>query len=203
LDNVQYNWTVYSLSMPRTRGPGQRAGLDRATVIDAARAVLTDAGYAGLTMRGLAGRLGVAPNALYSHVGGKTELVDLVLDDVLGEVTVPDEVSVHRDPLAAVRSIMTASFDVLLAHTDLMPHFLARQGARGEHAVRLGEVTLDALVRAGVESGDADETLRVLIVTTVGFAAFAPADGPLPADEIRASYLRALDWLLASAVNDR
>jgi AcrR family transcriptional regulator len=194
---------MYSLSMPTTRGPGQRAGLDRTTVVGAARSVLADAGYAGLTMRGLARHLGVAPNALYSHVGDKTELVDLVLDDVLGEVTVPDEVSVHRDPLAAVRSIMTASFDVLLEHTDLMPHFLARQGARGDHAVRLGEVTLDALSRAGVEAADAEETLRVLIVTTVGFAAFAPAGGPVPPDQIRASYLRALDWLLASAVNDR
>ena len=114
--------------MPTTRGPGQRAGLDRATVVGGrARRPGRRGVTPGLTMRGLARHLGVAPNALYSHVGDKTELVDLVLDDVLGEVTVPDEVSVHRDPLAAVRSIMTASFDVLLEHTGLMPHFLARQ----------------------------------------------------------------------------
>jgi TetR/AcrR family tetracycline transcriptional repressor len=189
--------------MPSTRGPGQRAGLDRAAVVVAAREVLAEKGYSGLTMRGLATALGVAPNALYSHVGDKTELVDLVLDDVLGEVEVPDEIALHRDPVAAVRRIMATSFEVLLAHADLMPHFLARQGARGANAGRLGEVTLDALRRAGVASADARETLRVLIVTTVGFAAFAPQDGPVPAEEIRASYLRALDWLLASAVNDR
>jgi AcrR family transcriptional regulator len=189
--------------MPHSRGPGQRAGLSRAAVVSAARSALAEQGYAGLTMRGLATRLEVAPNALYSHVGGKSELVDLVLDDVLGEVSVPDDDAVRADPVAAVRAIMVRSFDVLLAHTDLMPHFLARQGARGAHAVRLGEVTLDALDRAGVPAADAREALRVLIVTTVGFAAVAPAGGPVPAEEIRQSYLRALDWLLASAVNDR
>jgi AcrR family transcriptional regulator len=189
--------------MPHSRGPGQRAGLSREAVVGAARAALAERGYAGLTMRGLAARLEVAPNALYSHVGDKAELLDLVLDDVLAEVTVPDDTAVRKDPIAAVRAIMTASFDVLLRHTDLMPHFLARQGARGANAARLGEVTLDALERAGVGPTDAREALRVLIVTTVGFAAFAPAGGPVPAEDIRASYLRALEWLLASAVNDR
>ena len=65
------------------RGPGQRAGLTRAAVLDTAHALLAEDGLDALTMRALARRLGVAPNALYSHVPGKTELVDALLDDRL------------------------------------------------------------------------------------------------------------------------
>jgi AcrR family transcriptional regulator len=151
----------------------------------------------GLTMRGVAARLGVAPNALYSHVAGKTDLVDLVLDDVLGGVPVPDDSAIAAAPTMAVRRVMQDSYDVLLAHADLMPTFLARQGARGDNAQRLGMVTLAALARAGVPDDVAGEALRVLIVNTIGFAALATDGGPLPEAELRANYARALDWLIA------
>ena len=178
------------------RTPGRRAGLGREQVLEAARALLTERGSAGLTMRALAARLGVAPNALYSHVADKTELVDLVLDDVLGGVPLPAAGTADADPVGAVRAVMLGSYDVLVNQADLMPHFLARQGARGERAVRLGEVTLDALERAGVPGERGREALRVLIVNTIGFAAFSAEGGLLPAAEVRANYERALDWLL-------
>jgi AcrR family transcriptional regulator len=41
-------------------------------------------------MRTLARRLGVAPNAVYSHVASKADLLDALLDDLLAEVTPPD-----------------------------------------------------------------------------------------------------------------
>ena len=184
------------LPTPR-RTPGRRAGLTREQVLGAARALLAEEGSAGLTMRALAARLGVAPNTLYSHVADKTELVDLVLDDVLGGVPLPAAGTAEADPVGAVRAVMLASYDVLVTHADLMPHFLARQGARGERAVRLGEVTLDALERAGVAGQRGRDALRVLIVNTIGFAAFSAGGGVLPAAEVRATHERALDWLLA------
>jgi TetR/AcrR family tetracycline transcriptional repressor len=184
------------LPTPR-RTPGRRAGLGREQVLEAARALLAEKGSAGLTMRALAARLGVAPNTLYSHVADKTQLVDLVLDDVLGGVPLPAAGAAEADPVGAVRAVMLASYDVLVTHADLMPHFLARQGARGERAVRLGEVTLDALERAGVAGRQGRDALRVLIVNTIGFAAFSAGGGVLPAAEVRATHERALDWLLA------
>ena len=106
--------------------------------------------------------------------------------------------------MESVRELMLASYDVLLAHGDLVPQFLARQGARGELARRLGEVTMDALGRAGLDEPSAAAAMRVLIVNTIGFAAFSAggssADGPLEAAEVRSNYEQALDWLLASVV---
>jgi AcrR family transcriptional regulator len=53
-------------------------------------------------MRAVARRLGVAPNALYSHIEGKPALVDAVLDDVIGEIPLPDPGLSARDGVAAI-----------------------------------------------------------------------------------------------------
>jgi TetR/AcrR family transcriptional regulator, tetracycline repressor protein len=179
------------------RSPGQRAGLSRGRVLAAARELLAEEGLAALTMRGLASRLGVAPNALYSHVDSKTALVDAVLDDVLGEVVAPAPDT--PDPVAGLHALMASTYEVLLAHPDLVPVYLARQGARGPNARGLGDTMLVLLARAGVEGQPAIEALRVLIVYTIGFAAFdrPRADAAVPAAELAGNFDRGLRWLLA------
>ena len=60
------------------RPPGAAgAGLSRNQVLDAALQIAETEGIERLTIRGLAGKLGVAPTAIYWHVGGKDELVNL------------------------------------------------------------------------------------------------------------------------------
>jgi TetR/AcrR family transcriptional regulator, tetracycline repressor protein len=186
----------------RARAPGQRAGLSRDRVLAAAHELLADGGLGALTMRALAERLGVRPNALYSHVSSKTELIDAVLDDVLAEVESPPPDT--DDASAGLYALMASTYDVLLRHPDLVPLYVARQGARGPNAQRLGEVMLALLERGGVTGRRALDARRVLIVYTIGFAGFATrppfegiGDRPLSADEIRANFDAGLGWLLA------
>jgi TetR/AcrR family tetracycline transcriptional repressor len=181
------------------RGPGQRAGLSRDRVLDAATDLLAERGT--VTMRAVAQRLGVAPNALYSHVADKTELVDGVLDRVLGQVDAPT-FETGDDPGDAMHRVMTSTHDVLIRHPQLVPVFLARQGARGENAQRLGAVMLEHLAAAGITGGAAREALRVLIVYTIGFAAFdgAPDERPLPGPELRGTFDRGLRWLITGII---
>lgn len=151
-------------------------------MLAAARDLIAADGAGALSMRALARRLAVAPNALYSHVADKTDLLDQLLDDLLAAVEVPDG--------STPESIMTSTYRTLTAHPELIPLFLQRQGARGPNAVRLGEI-LDALLEdAGV--ADVPDARRVLIVHAIGFAAFAGG-----ADErTAASFTRSLHWLL-------
>lgn len=166
------------------RTPGQRAGLSRERVLAAALEVLTERGFPALTMRAVADRLGVAPNAIYSHVADKTDLLDAVLDEVLAAV----------DGTAGLHRLMASTYDVLLAHPDLVPHYLARQGARGPQAEHLGDVMLEALAGAGVTGDAAREALRVLIIYTIGFAAYTV---PLAdAADLRRNFDTGLRWLL-------
>ncbi len=198
---VQYSWTMYNLLVPDRRAPGQRAGLTQEAVRAAARDVLADGGLDSLTMRTLARRLGVAPNALYSHVASKAELVDDLLDDVLAGVEEPP-VDIE-DPVAGLHRLLASTYEVLTAHGELVPLYLARQGARGPNARRLGETMIALLARDGVEGPPAEEALRVLVVYAIGFAAFAThppleagAVGPLTPDETRANFANGLRWLL-------
>lgn len=172
-------------------------------VLDAARQLLAEDGLDGLTMRALARRLDVAPNALYSHVPTKTALIDDILDDVLSVVAIPEPDA--SDWQAGLRTMMSSTHRVLLDHAELVPLYLARQGARGPNAQRLGEVMLSLLRRGGVAGPSAREAQRALIVHAIGSAAFTSrrpleggtgdTKGPSRTEMIR-TFERSLTWLL-------
>lgn len=190
------------MSNPATpRLPGQRAGLDRSQVLAAAFELVARAGVEGLTMRALAAQLGVSPNALYSHVADKDALVDAVLDELLAQVEAPT--STGGDPIEGLFDLMASTYHVLVGHPDLVSLYLARQGARGPNAQHLGQVMLALLRRAGATGPAAETALKVLVIHTIGFAAFTTAN-PLDADDPAfratpdtASFHRSLRWLLA------
>jgi TetR/AcrR family tetracycline transcriptional repressor len=184
------------------RGPGQRAGLTRAAVLDAARELLAAGGAEAVTMRAVARRLAVAPNALYSHVPSKTALLDDLLDDLLAAVHSPSpDVD---DPVAGLEKLMRSTYSALTSHPLLVPIYVQRQGARGPNAVRLGSVMDALLTRAGVRRSRIAEARRALIIHTIGFAAFSTGadsasspERPLPATELARNHAHSLRWLLA------
>ena len=69
-------------------GP-RRARLNRDRVLLAGVALADGAGIEGLSMRKLAEELGVVPMALYKHVASKEELLDGMIDIVVGEIDPP------------------------------------------------------------------------------------------------------------------
>lgn len=183
------------------RAPGQRAGLTHDAVIAAAREVLDERGADGLSMRAVATRLGVAPNALYSHVAHRTALVDALLDDRLAALDPPRP---DAEPAAGLRAVMLDTYDLLADHPGLVPLYLARQGARGPHARALGDAMLVLLARAGVTGEPAGRAVRALIVHTLGYAALATVDAPTMAPpELRADVVVTLGWLIAGILEHR
>lgn len=183
------------------RGPGHRAGLSRSAVLDAARELLEQGGGSAVSIRAVARRLGVAPNAIYSYVDGAASLVDGVLDDLLGEVAVP---AAGRPAPAALVELLLASYDLLVRHGSLVSLYLARQGARGPNAVRLGAIMDELLSAAGVARDTAADARRVLLVQLMGCAAFAESsagpDAGIDAAHARALFTRSLEWLLAGLI---
>jgi len=67
----------------------RRAPLSRDRVLRAAVARADKAGIESLSMRRLAEELGVVPMALYRHVANKEELLDGMIDVVVGEIDPP------------------------------------------------------------------------------------------------------------------
>lgn len=164
------------------RAPGQRAGLTAETILAEARLIIEQKGVEHLTMRTIAGRLGVAPNALYGHFANKSALVEAVLDSLLVEVAFPDLDQVAwRDGLAV---LMQSTRRFLLLHADLLPEYLSRP-TRGPNAIRLGEATLDLLSRAGLEGEAAADALQILLTYTFGFAAQEAPRLPDPEGDVQ------------------
>jgi AcrR family transcriptional regulator len=72
-----------------TRGPGRPATITRVDVIGAASRLAREVGLDRFTMGQLADELGVAPMTAYHHVANRTELVQLVVEDLLYRVDIP------------------------------------------------------------------------------------------------------------------
>jgi TetR/AcrR family transcriptional regulator, tetracycline repressor protein len=180
------------------RTPGQRAGLTRDAVLATGRAALAEGGVDALSMRRLASRLGVAPNALYSHVSSRDDLIDALLDDTLNEVRAPDPD--HGDWRRGIETMMRRTYDALVAHPDLVPLYVARRGARGPRAVELGEQMLAMLARGGIEGDAGRQAMRALIIHTIGFAAFGAQEplreSTLTPKAVEQHFVQSLRWLL-------
>lgn len=195
---------------PSRRAPGQRAGLTRDAVLEVARTTLAEDGLGKLSMRRLAQRLDVAPNALYSHVTSRDDLIDALLDDTLAEVNAPDPT--RGDWRKGIETTMRRTYDVLLTHPDLVPLYVARRGARGPNAIALGDRMLTMLARGGIDGPQAQEALRTLIVHTIGFAAFAafavgdpltPNESNLTPKSLEHLFAKSLRWLLDGIAAER
>jgi TetR/AcrR family tetracycline transcriptional repressor len=159
--------------------------------------LLAEGGASALSMRAVAARLGVVPNALYNHVRNKAELVDAMLDEALGDVHVLAEGA----PRHVLVAIMVETYDALARRRELIPLYLERQGARGVNAVALGEEMDEALRRLGADGAMATRVRHVLIVQVIGFAAYGNA-APDKARN-RSAFIDSLTWALDGALPQR
>ena len=92
----------------------RRTRLNRDRVLRAAVALADEAGIEALSMRKLAEELGVVPMALYKHVASKEELLDGMVDIVIGEVGPPAggaswKSAIRQRILSARRSLQPGS----------------------------------------------------------------------------------------------
>ncbi len=91
----------------------RRVRLSRDRVLRAGVALADDAGIESLSMRKLAQELSVVPMALYKHVANKEELLDGMVDVVVGEIDPPVR---GTDWKSAVRQRILSARRALLRH---------------------------------------------------------------------------------------
>jgi TetR/AcrR family tetracycline transcriptional repressor len=146
----------------------QRGFLSRELIIREALALLDEHGTGALSMRRLADRLGVAPNALYTHVRGKADLVDGLIDQVYAGLDLdPDPTGDWTERLAAISHAVRAQ---LLAHPAVVPLTLQQPGL-GPNGLRLGEAIYRILRAAGFPDQAVVGTVYALLTYILGFVA--------------------------------
>lgn len=164
----------------------RHAGLERDDVIDAALALVEAGGPEALTMRKLASELGVAPTAIYWHVGNRDALVLAVIQrqaerqagsPVRGRAPRQRIVSAGRNIWSSAR-----------AHRNVTA--LASQAGVTTLLELPLEVTLVAeLEAAGVRGPAARDALRTILACIAGFLVVAwRREQDIP-DEVRAPSL--------------
>lgn len=116
-------------------------------ILTAAREVLEADGLDAFTMRAVAQRLGTGVASLYRHVRSRQELLDLLVDEALAGVVLPDRALPWRERLTRLAHAVR---DVLLSQRDL-PRVAMTSSTVSPHSRRIAEEVLDALVAAGCD----------------------------------------------------
>lgn len=80
-------------------------GLSQDRIVAAAVELLDAEGLEALSMRTLAARMDTRATSLYRHVANKDELIELVVDEVYGEMEVPSSGPWRSSTAAAARSL--------------------------------------------------------------------------------------------------
>jgi AcrR family transcriptional regulator len=154
---------------PRDR-PG-RSGLTVAAIVAAAIRLADADGLEALSMRAIAGDLGVGTMSLYTHVPGKPALIELMVDTVAGQVYAgPDQPSARQgDWRTALAFIARRNWDGYLRH----PWLLAVPAGRpvlGPNISRKYESELRPLNGIGLSDIEMDSVLTLLLVHAEGMA---------------------------------
>jgi AcrR family transcriptional regulator len=139
-------------------------------ILDAAEDVARQ-GFEALTMRSVAAHLKAAPMALYNHFADKEELVDALLDRVLGRFEPPPGTGDWADDLKA---FARAHRKVLTDHPWAVAPLFSHP-TPGMSAVHVGEHAL-AIIRRGVVTNDeAVAIFSGVIALNYGWSSFTAA----------------------------
>ena len=159
------------------RGPAPSLDVDR--IVAAASRVADADGLGAVSMRRVAAELGVPAMTLYSHVPGKGELVDLMLDAALGELYPDEHAPTSGNWRARVESVARANRQLFLRH----PWAVALGSPLpGPHRMRKYEIELRAVDGMGLSEVQMD-----LVVTLVdGFVRGSVGSSPGSAGPARA-----------------
>lgn len=138
-------------SDPGASKPRARVALSRDAIVAAAVSLVDESGPDALTMRAVADRLGCGVMSLYRHVADRDELLDLVLEAMAGDVSLPH---LEGDWRVDLSSIARAIRGQLLRRPHLTVLLTSRAG-RGRAELPGLELTLGVLRSAGFTPGEA------------------------------------------------
>jgi AcrR family transcriptional regulator len=143
----------------------RRAPLTRERVLRAAVELADRDGIEALSMRKLGQELGVEAMALYRHVRNKDDLLDGLVETVVGEIELPYP---SKDWKAAMRALVRSSRQVMLSH-PWAPRVIIDRPTVGPATLRHIDAVLGILSAGGFTIDMAHHALHVLGSRILGF----------------------------------
>jgi AcrR family transcriptional regulator len=169
--------------MPKrpARGRPRSPVLGNEKILHAALRLADERGIDALSMRTIAGKLGVEAMSLYNHVANKDDILDGIVDLVIAEIRAP---AAGGDWKASLRQWALSSHEVLLRHPWAAVLIESRPTLS---AVRLkyGDSVLGALRSAGFTVDTAYQAFLTLDSFIYGFT-LQEVSWPYPASDVPA-----------------
>ncbi|OZD60693.1 TetR/AcrR family transcriptional regulator [Rhodococcus sp. 06-1460-1B] len=148
-----------------------RTGLSVDAIVDAAIEMADANGLESVSMRNVAEHLGVGAMSLYTHVPGRQELTDLMIDrslaDLYAHVDEPASVSGGWRP--ALRFVAERNWQLYQRHSWLLDAVGARP-VLGPHTNDKYEAELRTLVGTGLGDVEIDSVLTLVLTHVAGTA---------------------------------
>lgn len=144
--------------------------------VRAALDIIDEQGLAGLTTRTLGERLGVHGTAVYRHFASIDELVDAVLNEVMGQIANAPETG-QGTPRERLTATMIATRRAFAEHPNIIVPFLSSSGLfpRGSEITHRVLADLGAM---GLRDRELAEALQMLESYLIGSIAFDFAGAP-------------------------
>ncbi len=142
----------------RAHNGERRETVNRERVLRTAMALADERGIDALTMRELAGRLGVEAASLYNHVSGKDDLLVGMADLVIAEIELPPEATDWRDAMR--RRAMSAR--ALFARHPWAAAFIDTRMQVQPSGLAYADRVLGTLIRAGLSPAVAGNAFLAL-----------------------------------------
>ncbi len=162
--------------MPRTRPATDarsrrpRSSLTIEAILDAAEAVAQE-GFDLLTIRAVANELEASPMGLYRYFSTKEELVDALLNRVLGRIVLQPEGSSWIQDLR----LFAEHHHALLTRHPWAIAPLIRNPYPGPNVLPIGEHALSILARGGMKGDEAVAAFSAVIALNYGWSSFVLA----------------------------
>jgi AcrR family transcriptional regulator len=162
-------------------------------ILDAALDLLDEGGTAAASVRSIAARVGVAPNAVYTYFPNKAAVLQGVVERILGEVEHDAVFDAARPWRERVESLALHLRQRVLAHPAAVP-LMVGGPMDGRNALTLNEQLLGLLCDAGLTLPDAARASYLIVVYVFGSMALnvahGPDAGPLPPEADRVAARR-------------
>jgi AcrR family transcriptional regulator len=152
-----------------SRGQGERAGLSRGLVLDAAVALVDSDGLDGLSMRKLGAALGVEAMTLYHYLPNKAALLDGLVEWVLQHTATAPALTDGLSWDQVLRGYAQTLRATLLGHPGVLPLFFTRPAVTPQ-TLQTVEHGLRVLTGAGFALPRALDMINVLSIFVVGHA---------------------------------
>ena len=150
-------WGVADPDAPPRRGPKPKHSVD--AVVAAAIALADAEGLEALSMRRVAEMLRLSPMSLYTYVPSKGELLDLMLDHVVGEIEEPK--SDAGDWRAQVTQLARQRWAMSQRHPWLMQAAM-RRPPLGPNMLAKAEAALRAVDGLGLSETEMDQVTALI-----------------------------------------